>query len=75
MRFFDLSEGGEIPTLAPLGGLVNLERLYLYDSTRVTDGDLSPIARLPRLKDFRMQNRRGYVPSVNQVQEVIAHRG
>ena len=75
MRFFDLSEGGEVPTLAPLGGLVTLERLYLYDSTKVADGDLSPIAGLPRLKDFRMQNRRGYSPSVKEIQEAIARRG
>lgn len=75
LRFFDLSEGGEIPTLAPLGGLVNLERLYLYDSTKVADGDLSPIAGLPRLKDFRMQNRRGYSPSVKEIQEAIGRRG
>lgn len=75
LRFFDLSEGGEVPTLAPLGGLVTLERLYLYDSTKVADGDLSPIAGLPRLKDFRMQNRRGYSPSVKEIQEAIARRG
>ena len=75
LRFFDLSEGGEIPSVAPVGGLVNLERLYLYDSTKVADGDLSPIARLPRLKDFRMQNRRGYSPSVKEIQQMIARRG
>jgi len=75
LQFFDLSEGGEIPSVAPLGSLVNLERLYLYDSTKVSDGNLSPIAGLPKLKDFRMQNRRGYSPSVKEIQEMIARRG
>lgn len=75
LQFFDLSEGPEIPSVAPLSSLVNVERLYLYDSTRVTDGDLSPIAGLPKLKDFRMQNRRGYSPSVKEIQEMIARRG
>lgn len=75
LHFFDLSEGGEIPTLAPLAGLVGLERLHLYDTTKVTDGDLSPIAGLPRLKEFRMQNRRGYSPSVTEIREIIAQRG
>jgi hypothetical protein len=28
----------------------------------MVDGDLSPLARLPRLKEIRMQNRRGYKP-------------
>lgn len=74
LRFFDLSEGGEIPSVGPLGDLVNLERLYMYESTRVADGDLGPIARLPKLKDFRMQNRRGYSPSVKEIQDAIDAR-
>ena len=74
LQFFDLSEGGEIPSVGPVSDLVNLERLYLYDSTRIADGDLGPIARLPKLKDFRMQNRPGYSPSVKEIQDVIARR-
>ena len=74
LQFFDLSEGGEIPSVGPLTDLVALERLYLYESTKVTDGDLSPIARLPKLKDFRMRNRRAYKPSVKEIQDVIARR-
>ncbi|MFZ2504552.1 MAG: hypothetical protein WAW88_17960 [Nocardioides sp.] len=74
LNFLDLSEGGEILSVAPVSDLVNLERLYLYESTRVADGDLGPIARLPKLKDFRMQNRRGYSPSVKEIQEIIARR-
>ena len=74
LRFFELSEGAEIPTVGPLAALTGLERLYLYGSTKIADGDLGPIAHLPRLRDFRMQNRRSYSPSVKQVQEVIARR-
>lgn len=74
LQFFDLSEGGDIPSVGPLTELVNLERLYLYESTKVVDGDLGPIARLPKLKDFRMQNRRGYAPSVKEIQDMIARR-
>lgn len=74
LRFFDLSEGGEIPSVAPLAQLVNLERLHLYDTTKITDGNLQPIVELPRLRDFRMQNRRHYSPSVSEVQSVIASR-
>ncbi len=75
LRFFDLSEGGDLPTIAPLGELEKLQRLYLYGSTRVLDGDLRPIARLAHLRDFRMQNRRSYSPSVKEIQDAIAHRG
>lgn len=75
LRFFELSEGSEIPTVAPLAGLKRLERLYLYGSTKVADGDLGPIAALPRLSDFRMRNRRGYAPSVQMIQDEIVRRG
>ena len=75
LRFFELSEVGEIPTVSPLAGLERLERLYLYGSTQIADGDLGPIARLPRLRDFRMQSRRGYSPPVKEIQDAIARRG
>jgi hypothetical protein len=74
LRFFDLAEGATIKSVAPLEGLSQLERLYLYGSTRISDCDLSPIARLPSLKDFRIQNRRGYSPSVKEIQDAIARR-
>lgn len=75
LRFFELSEGGELPTVAPLSGLKHMERLYLYGSTIVVDGDLSAIAQLPHLRDFRMQGRRSYVPPVKEIQGTIARRG
>lgn len=75
LRFFELSDGGEIPTVAPLAGLDHLERLYLYGSTKIADADLGPIARLPRLSDFRIQSRRRYSPPVKEIQDAIARRG
>lgn len=74
LRFFELSEGGAIPSVAPVGDLQLLEGLSLYGSTRVSDGDLGPIARLPRLTDFRMQNRPAYTPSVSEIQATIVRR-
>ncbi|WP_175558434.1 hypothetical protein [Arthrobacter sp. ok362] len=75
LRIFEFSECGDVPTLAPLAGLSRLEQLVLYGSTRVVDGDLRPIAQLPRLEELRMKSRRSYSPSVKEIQEVIAHRG
>jgi hypothetical protein len=40
---------------------------YAWGSTRILDGDLSPLARLPRLKQIRMRNRRGYRPAVGDL--------
>jgi internalin A len=64
LRFLSLSECGDIASLAPIEPLQQLETLYAWGSTRVLDGDLSPLARLPRLREIRMRNRRGYNPGV-----------
>ena len=74
LQFFELSEGAEIPTVAPLSSLKGLETLYLYGSTKVADGDLRPIAGLPRLNDFRMMNRNNYKPSVRDIAAAIKLR-
>lgn len=74
LRFFEFSDCGEIPTVAPLADLDRLEDLYLYGTTKIVDGDLGPIARLPRLQDLRIQNRRGYSPPVKEIEDAIARR-
>ncbi|AEE47591.1 hypothetical protein [Cellulomonas fimi] len=67
LRTLSLAEGGQMDTLAPVGELVRLEELYLHGSTRFLDGDLTPIAGLPRLQELRMQNRRHYRPTVAEI--------
>lgn len=74
LTFLDVSEGSDIASVEPLSELVGLERLYMYGSTRALDGDLGPIARLPRLRDFRMKSRTSYSPSVKEIQATIAAR-
>lgn len=64
LRFLGFSECGDIETLAPVSSLEQLEVLYAWGSTRIVDGDLSPLARLPRLREIRMRDRRGYKPRV-----------
>ncbi len=68
LRILNLAEGGGIDSAAPLARLSKLEELYLYGSTVVVDGNLTPIAGLPRLQELRMQNRRHYRPSVREIQ-------
>jgi hypothetical protein len=72
LRFLGVSECGEIESLAPVGSLEQLETLYAWGSTRVVDGDLTPLARLPRLKEIRMRNRRGYKPSVTDLVSALS---
>lgn len=74
LSFLEFSDCGDVASLSPLGHLDHLERLYLYGSTRVLDNDLSPVLRLPRLHDFRMQSRRDYRPSVQDIQKSISSR-
>lgn len=69
LRELDISEGGTLPSLAPIAALIGLERLHLYGSTKIADGDLSPLLGLKRMKDLRMMNRRHYTPSVTAVRE------
>lgn len=71
LRELDISESGSIESLQPLRSLAALEQLYLYGSTRVTDGDLTPLLGLTRLVDLRMMNRRHYAPSVRAVKESL----
>ncbi len=74
LRFLGISDCGRIPSLGPLANLVELECLYAWGSTRVEDGDLSPLLRLPRLKEVRMRDRREYRPRVGEIVDTLAAR-
>jgi hypothetical protein len=68
----NISDCGDISTLQPLKDLTRLRVLYAYGTTKVLDGDLSPIANLPRLEELRMQDRREYRPRVSEIQARIS---
>lgn len=64
LRFLSFSDCGDVASLGPVRGLDSLEEFYAWGSTRIVDGDLSPLPRLPRLKEIRMRDRHGYKPRV-----------
>jgi hypothetical protein len=64
LRLLGFSDCGDIESLAPVAALDELEELYAWGSTRIVDGDLSPLAQLPRLREIRMRDRRAYKPRV-----------
>lgn len=66
-----LRDCGSFASLHPIAHLGSLERLDLRGVTQVLDGDLSVIAALPGLVEFRMRNREHYRPSVAEVQRVL----
>jgi Leucine-rich repeat (LRR) protein len=67
LRELDVSEGGNLASLVPIAGLTSLERLYLYGSTTIADGDLSPLLAMTRMRDLRMRNRRHYRPTIQGI--------
>ena len=71
LTFLNLGNIGDVPSAGPLAALQQLVRLYLYESTRFEDGDLSPLLRLHRLEDLRLMNRRHYRPSVNEIEAAL----
>lgn len=68
LRWMNISECGDVSDVRFLANLHDLEVLRMFGSTRVVDGDLTPIAELPRLKELRMQSRRHYRPTVSEIQ-------
>ena len=74
LELLDFSECGDIPSVKPLTGLTRLEGLHLWGSTKVLDGDLRPVASLSNLRDFKMQSRPPYSPSVKDIQDAIKVR-
>lgn len=74
LEYLNAANCGDFPSASPLAELHQLESLYLYESTRFVDGDLSAIAGLPRLRDLRMMPRSHYRPSVASIKAEIAAR-
>jgi hypothetical protein len=69
LEMLNLSECGDFPDVEPLRELNELQILYLYGTTKILNGDLTPIMQLPKLRELRMQNRRNYAPSVAEIQQ------
>lgn len=75
VSWLGVGDCGAIESLKPLEALRNLERLHAWGTTRILDNDLSPLTRLPKLKELRMRSRREYRPQVTEIKEFLAARG
>jgi hypothetical protein len=67
LRVLGLSDCGELPSFGLLASLARLETLYAWGTTRVVDGDLSPLLGLTHLREIRMRDRPQYQPSLADV--------
>ncbi|TDK25062.1 hypothetical protein E2F46_07805 [Luteimonas aestuarii] len=71
LKSLNFSECGEIDSLSSIRNLARLETLYLFGTTNIKDGDLTPLLELPRLHELRMQDRRHYNPRVKDIQAIL----
>lgn len=67
LRRLGLMDCGPVASLAPVGQLRALEELIAFGSTKIVDGDLSPLLSLENLRVLAMAARRHYRPSLSQV--------
>ena len=74
LRFLGISDCGRIPSIQSFANLTLLENFYAWGSTRVEDADLSPLLRLPHLKEIRMRDRREYHPRVHGIVDLLTRR-
>ena len=51
---------GKIQSLAPIENLSKLREVLFYESTNITDGDLTPLKKLPGLYETAFQDRKHY---------------
>lgn len=68
LRGLSVGDGGTIDSLRPISDLRLLEWLYLFGSTKIGDGDLTPLLGMTRMRDLRMMNRRHYSPTLQEVE-------
>ncbi|MDP9904514.1 hypothetical protein [Arthrobacter bambusae] len=71
LRRLNLSECGDLASLAPIRALTKLEQVSMFGSTKIKDDDLEPLLALPRLRQLRMQSRRSYRPSLEEIQALL----
>jgi hypothetical protein len=74
LTWLGVSNCGPIKSLEPLQSPRDLKTLYAWGTTRISDNDLSPLTRLPKLKEVRMRERRDYRPQVSEIQQILANR-
>jgi len=74
LRRLILDGVGTLPSLAFLTSLTGLELFHALGNTRVTDGDVSVLLRLPRLHDVRWGKRAHYSHSGDEIRYVLAGR-
>jgi len=75
LRSLEVNNCRSLRTIKPVGALANLDWFEALGTTRIGDGDLSPLLRLPSLTKVRIDGHRGYSPSVSSIKQHLRGRG
>ena len=75
LRTLGLGNCGSIASFKPLAHMTDLAALEAYESTRVEDGDLTPLLGLAKLRRLGMMQRKTYRPTVQEVKDHLGIRG
>jgi hypothetical protein len=71
LRLLGFSDCSDIESLGPIRDMSKLETVWAWGTTRIRDGDLSPLLALPRLRELRMRGRREYRPPIEEVESKL----
>jgi hypothetical protein len=71
LRELVLHSCADIDSVEPITNLVALERLELTGNTKISDGDLNPLMKLPKLKRLQLVPRRHYSPETRVVLDFV----
>jgi hypothetical protein len=75
LREFGIAHCGRVDSLKPIDACRALRRLWAWGDTRIEDGDLEPLTRLPSLEQVALASRRHYRPSVAEIKaQLDAHQ-
>jgi hypothetical protein len=71
LRLLGINNCGRIRSIEGVENLAKLEILLGWESTRIEDNDLSPLLRLPRLREIRIRDRRDYRPRLAAIKDQL----
>lgn len=71
LRWLNLSDVGNIPTIKGIERLNKLEEVYLVGDTKILDGDLSPLLKLPSLKKVGVAHLSHYKPTSLEIEAKV----
>ncbi len=71
LKWLNLSDIGNIPTIKGIEQLNMLEEVYMVGDTKILDGDTSPLLKLANIKKVGLAHLSHYKPTTLEIQAKI----